>query len=92
MTLIAPVVHVNGSSSVELRRQYTEAYQALTLAQNALSAIEAHNRDYYCHRFDNAGELAREQKRVWIQSLESVKKQLMAINMAIINKKGVAEV
>lgn len=92
MTLIAPVVNVNGSSSVELRRQYIDAYQALTLAQNALNAIEAHDRDYCRHRFDNAGELAREQKRGWVNSLESVKKQLMAINVAIIDNRGVAKV
>lgn len=92
MTLIAPVVNVNGSSSVELRRQYKDAYRVLTLAQDALCNIEAHNRDYYVHSIKNAGTIARQQRNDWMNSLESIKKQLMAINVAIINNKEVAEV
>jgi len=45
--VIKPSIHLNGTSHTRLREQYTEAYSALRLAEEALMHTRPHARDYY---------------------------------------------
>ena len=45
--MIAPTVHLNGTSAGELKEQYTAAADALSVAMTAMLGCAPHGRDYY---------------------------------------------
>lgn len=87
MKLIAPIVHLNGSSKNMLHREYSEAAKAVREAEEAIRKIETHDRSYYVHPEEGAGVKARDQRRKWSQMLDNVYNELLAIHMAFMDDK-----
>lgn len=87
MKLIAPIVHLNGSSKGMLHREYSEAAKAVREAEEAIRKIETHDRSYYVHPDKDAGIKARDQRRKWSQMLDQVYNELLAIHMAFMDGK-----
>lgn len=46
-TLIAPTVHLNGTSKDSLIEQYANVLEAIDVLQKAMAAATPHMRDYY---------------------------------------------
>jgi capsule polysaccharide export protein KpsE/RkpR len=77
-----PTVHLNGTSSRELREQLATAFLAVTEAQDKLVKAMPHGRDYYVQT-GNATLEAQAEMRARIDKLEDVKNELMLMHQAV---------
>ena len=73
--LILPVIHMNGSGSRILSRDYDKAYSALLQAIEEFQSVTFHSRDYYVISPD-AFEKARVKRAEMYEKLESVREYL----------------
>ena len=85
--LIAPIVHMNGSSKSMLHDEYLTASGAIRNAVEAIRKIETHDRSYYVHPEKDAGPKARDQKRMWMLMLDHIETELAAIHHAFYDDK-----
>lgn len=81
--MIAPCIHLNGTSKQELLDQFHKALHALEVARAALMAACPNARDYY-PLGGSAWHQAVADHRSRVQRLDSVYAELEAILLAII--------
>jgi len=74
--IIAPKIHINGTSQAELIRQISEANHALSLAIEALAAMSPNARDYYHTENFTA---ARKEHDARINAVIKVQNEIMEI-------------
>jgi len=77
--MIAPVVHLNGTSRQELEGQLEQALHALRAAEKALREAAPHARDYYPHCDPNAFKEAQHNHFKRLDRLQSVRTELELI-------------
>jgi hypothetical protein len=70
MNIIAPTIHLNGTSGKSLWEGYEAAYDAIRVAREAIGKIEFNARDYYV-----------QDARAWEKARDHRSQQLLAINM-----------
>lgn len=90
--LIVPIVHLNGTGQKGLLEQYKNAVISIAAAQDAISRIETHDRDYYVHPREGAGKEARKQRQAWANSLKTIREHLTLIAVEIQKKSPYAVV
>ncbi len=81
--LIAPTVHLNGTSRESLMQSYHDAYATIEAALTMLGETAPHPRDYYVHPTPNAFDAAREQYTTRVRLLRSVQDELMFLYEAV---------
>jgi hypothetical protein len=59
--LIVPFIHLNGTSAERLTDDLAKARDALQMAYDDLKETAPNGRDYYCHPWPGAMDLATEQ-------------------------------
>lgn len=84
--LVAPIVHLNGSSKADLLKHYQEAYQALHDAQVMVQTTWPHARDYYVSSDPDATRKAVEQHNSRIQRISVVLEELKELYDAVDNQ------
>lgn len=77
-TLVAPRVHLNGTSADELKRQYREAMRSVDRSVEAVVASAPHGRDYYPIS-DVAFKKAQSQHQSRLRRLADIKQELADI-------------
>ena len=88
-TLIVPCVHLNGSGKATLMNDLENAWDAVTLAYDALKRMEVNARDYYPYG-PEAYPQAREEHLSRLGRLDSVRLELDALMGGVLgNKKSV---
>lgn len=80
--MIAPTVHLNGTSQGELLRAYSDATAAVDAALRALSETSPHARDYYVQAPDAYGRAAVEHS-LRVEKLTDVYDELLALFNAV---------
>jgi hypothetical protein len=81
--VVAPIVHLNGTSRDALIDQLRDAYHALDTAIRAMRAATPHDRDYYISGDPTAGQRARLHHSARVSALESVQDDLVEIVSSI---------
>jgi hypothetical protein len=76
--MIFPTIHLNGTSKAELLEQLSNAYSALTDAQQALCNCAPNGRDYY-PQGDDAIKQAGKEHRARIDAITLIQADLMKI-------------
>lgn len=84
--LVAPIVHLNGSSKADLLKHYREAYEALHDAQVVVQTTWPHARDYYVSSDLDAAKKAMEQHHSRIQRISAVLTELKELYDAVDNQ------
>lgn len=77
-----PRIHLNGSSADGLKAPIREAYSAIGMAIEKMTAVSPHNRDYYVISAD-AGNVAHAEHRERVQKLTDVRRDLETIYLEI---------
>jgi hypothetical protein len=77
--VLAPIIHLNGTSYDSLRKEYKEAGAALRNAINAMNQLTVHGRDYAPDIYPQA----RAEHVERIRQLEKIYKELASIAMQI---------
>lgn len=85
--MIAPVVHLNGTSQQELLEQVETAMVAVTEAQQALAKMRPHMRDYYVHPQEGAFHFAEADALIRERALDRVHTELSDLYVAIDSQK-----
>lgn len=80
--LIAPTIHLNGTSKASLMAEYLAALEAMRNAIEAVQAITVHGRDFYVKE-EGALLKATSQKRKQLTALDSVYAELEQIALMI---------
>lgn len=80
--LVAPTLHLNGTSGSELLKQITDAYCAVAEARRIHGLAVPHMRDYYLQE-GRQYRLALEQHRQRAEALAAVEADLEKIGVAI---------
>jgi hypothetical protein len=89
--LIVPCVHMNGTGEKSLLEEIENAYHALDAAYDALRKTAPNGRDYYVYP-GGAYERARNEHRDRLLAVDSVKKELTALALAISDREEEATV
>jgi len=83
-TIIAPAVHLNGTSQAELQKPIDAALDAIREAYDALKQCGPNGRDYYCHpQAPQAMEQAQKQHRDRLLVLHNLQTELETLWAAI---------
>ncbi len=82
--LIAPTIHLNGTSKEELLDKLTGALTTLNSALNAVALTAPHGRDYYLQG-ENAHAQARGQHNDRLRRLEEIRNEILFIVRRINN-------
>jgi hypothetical protein len=80
--VIAPLVHLNGTSKAELLHQIVEASKAISAAMFALAQASPHGRDYY-PKGPDVLRAALAAHRTRVDRLIDIQRELEAIGAAI---------
>jgi hypothetical protein len=80
--ILAPVVHLNGTSRDELRDGYANAHTAVEQAIKVVEQASPNARDYYVQG-DDAFRLARQAHIDRLTALEYVANELLALFFAV---------
>ena len=84
MTVIAPVVNINGTSKAELLQQHRAAHHAVTTAINLLVPAAPHPRDFQTDPDGDAHyKYLRERHVERLRSLERIRSELEELWLAI---------
>jgi len=78
-SIIAPVLHLNGSGYGNLSGDYEKAMQALSDAEEALRLMSPHSRDYYVYEDPNAFNRAFSEHVARRKKLEDLKDEIEAL-------------
>lgn len=78
-----PQVNLNGTSRDELAMQYRNVYSAVDVALDLLCRFAPHGRDY--QTVPGAYEIARREHDARVEKLASVKAEIEAIAIHVIN-------
>lgn len=87
MTLLAPTVHLNGTSKDELLRLHMEARETLRVALLAFEATHPHGRDYYPQGPD-AQLAASQAHREYAAQLRVILTEITTVAMVIHDQSG----
>lgn len=79
MSIMFPIIHVNGTSAKTLFDGYRAARDAVQAAEESFRQIEFNARDYYCNPDFDAWTKARKEQQDRIAALHKVKEELEAI-------------
>lgn len=83
-TIIAPAVHMNGTSKDELTKQIETALDAIRDAYDALKQCGPNGRDYYCHQqAPQAMEKAQQEHRARLLTLHNLQTEMETLWGAI---------
>lgn len=77
--IIAPLVHLNGTSRSNLVAQYQTARDAVARARECLHDASPNQRDYYCHPLTGAWKSASDQHAARLQRLLDIEAELLTI-------------
>lgn len=80
--VVAPTVHLNGTSGSDLREQLHRAHEVVRLAADALQAAAPNARDYYVQGAA-AFPRARDEHYARLRKLGEIKLELEAIAVAV---------
>lgn len=84
MTKLAiPTIHLNGTGRDNLEREYAEALDAVSHAQQVVAKITVHGRDYYPQRDNHAFNQAQEQHLRHLRDLQEIHDDLTNILIGI---------
>jgi hypothetical protein len=86
-TVIAPTVHLNGTSGLDLEAQYETATTKVHEAIRALQDASPNARDYYVQS-DNAFAIARQEHVERLDLLGCVARELSAIYQSVLAQKA----
>lgn len=86
LNIIAPTVHMNGSSPDHLAEAYAEAHNAIRIALERLAAASPNARDYYVQPGDAFGRASAEH-RTRVQRIESVRAEIEALAENVMDQK-----
>ena len=87
-TLLAPTVHLNGTSEDALQEQVKDVIRALSETMEAMSRATPNARDYY-PQGSSAFELARNQRIAMWAQVEKMRGEFVAMSIAIDEQKEV---
>jgi hypothetical protein len=83
-TIIAPIVHLNGTSKHELTKPIDDALEAIRHAYDALKQCGPNGRDYYTHpKAPQAMEQAQREHRERMLTLHNLQTELESLWAAI---------
>lgn len=80
-TVVAPIVHLNGTSRADLSRQFTTAYQAMIEAVEAAADASPNERDYYLNPGSFAVAMAEHRSRM--ERLSAVRDEFLALAIGV---------
>lgn len=81
--MIAPTIHLNGSSAKSLREGYCEVFRAINNALDKLAQAAPHGRDYYVQKDPDAFEKARKEHRARVDALVKVREEMQGLAIMV---------